>query len=60
MGQIVPGLFLGDIEASYKQNMLERMYQNIYFLTNARWVSQSIVTSRYSAKTQQLKTSLLT
>lgn len=39
MRQIVPGLFLGNVEASYRQDMLrENRINAILSLTNARWV----------------------
>lgn len=65
MRQIVPGLFLGDVEASYKQNMLEEIVSIQLFPYNARWVlgtsllesqvSQGTVTSRSCAKTRNTR-----
>ncbi|EAW09539.1 dual specificity protein phosphatase family protein [Aspergillus clavatus NRRL 1] len=45
MRQTVPGLFLGNIEASYKQEMLQENHINaIVSLTDARWVWWNTIT----------------
>ncbi|OOQ83480.1 hypothetical protein PEBR_34713 [Penicillium brasilianum] len=42
MRQIVPGLFLGNVEASYKREMLQENHINaIVSLTDARWCADS-------------------
>jgi dual specificity phosphatase 12 len=39
MRQIVPGLFLGNVEASYKREMLQENHITaVVSLTDARWV----------------------
>ncbi|CEO59431.1 Putative Dual specificity phosphatase, catalytic domain protein [Penicillium brasilianum] len=45
MRQIVPGLFLGNVEASYKREMLQENHINaIVSLTDARWVCWNSIT----------------
>ncbi|KAJ9202478.1 hypothetical protein DTO164E3_2918 [Paecilomyces variotii] len=45
MRQIVPGLFLGNVEASYKREMLQKNHINaIVSLTDARWVWWNTIT----------------
>ncbi|GIK00081.1 hypothetical protein Aspvir_004096 [Aspergillus viridinutans] len=45
MREIVPGLFLGNVEASYKRDMLQENHINaIVSLTDARWVWWNSIT----------------
>ena len=67
MRQIVPGLFLGNVEASHKRDLLQKNRINaIVSLTTTRWVKWSSTTRsagipepRHSVQTRQRKTSLL-
>lgn len=69
MRQIVPGLFLGNVEASYKREMLqENCIDAIVSLTDARWVCgtpsqemrfQNTVTNGFSVQTRRPKIFLL-